>query len=82
MSRMAQTKKWYDNWEITTYPLNDNWTRKVIKLPNSHTIKQYAVYYQIGSAVHQLTLDLESALYTLTQHDKEHTDATKTQETN
>lgn len=63
---------WYDDWEIITdYDRSSsNWIRKVIRIPNSATIKEKVIWTQYGSLTNELILDLESALYTLTERDK------------
>lgn len=67
---MKKTPNWYDDWEITTeMPKNDGWIRKVIKLPNSATYKEKIVWVNTDSLYNQVILDLESALYSLTERD-------------
>jgi hypothetical protein len=67
-----QKPRWYDDWEIITYPreYGEKWVKKVIKLPHSATIKEKTIHCETGSLVNELILDLECALYTLTERDK------------
>lgn len=63
---------WYDDWEIITSAdeFGSGWVKKTIKIPNSATVKEKIIYCEEDGLVHEVILDLESALYTLSEMDK------------
>ena len=62
---------WYEGWSITTDYLDRDWVRKTIRLPNSHTAKIRMMMVKRGTPLHNAVLLAESALFQLSEYERD-----------